>query len=173
MSTADPRLPEESQEPAEDAVRSLRWRLFRDLLIFVTKASLEVVRDVALIPAALIAGVAGMLFSPSKPDVYFQRVLEVGDEFDEFVDLFGKEKRRKSGSRFDAPEGGDDLPRADDFFDRIEHAVVEEYKRGGVTAQAKEAIDHGLDVVHEALRGPAAPSPPAQEEAKDARIDGE
>jgi hypothetical protein len=110
-------------------------------------------RDIALIPAAVVASVAGMLISPSKPDRYFQRVLEIGDEFDEFIDLFGKEKRRESGSRFDSPDEGESPRRVDDIFERIEKVMFDEYKQGGVTAKAKEAIDRGLDAVHEALEG--------------------
>ena len=150
MTDDDPDLHEEL---SEDTIRSQRWRLMRDLTVFATKASFEALRDIALVPAAVVAGIAGMLLSPSKPDRYFQRVLEVGDEFDEFVDLFGKEKRRKSGSRFDPPEEGESRLRADDIFERVEQVMFDEYKRGGMTAQAKEAIDHGLDAVHEALEG--------------------
>ena len=159
MTSDDPDLHEEL---SEDTIRSQRWRLMRDLMVFVTKASFEALRDIALVPAAVIAGVAGMLLSPTKPDRYFQRVLEVGDEFDEFVDLFGKEKRRESGSRFDPPEEGESRLRADDIFERIEQVMFDEYKRGGVTAQAKEAIDHGLDAVQEALEGtlPTRPATP-------------
>jgi hypothetical protein len=144
---------DERRESGADTVRSQRWRLIRDVVIFVTKASLEALRDIALIPAAVIAGVAGMLISPSKPDRYFQRVLEIGDEFDEFIDLFGKEKRRESGSRFDPPGEGESPLRVDDIFERIEQVMFDEYKQGGVTAQAKQAIDRGLDAVHEALEG--------------------
>lgn len=144
---------DKSRESSADTVRTQRWRLVRDLVIFATKASLEALRDIALIPAAVVAGVAGMLVSPSKPDRYFQRVLEIGDEFDEFIDLFGKEKRRESGSRFDPPDEGGSPLRVDDIFERIEQVMFDEYKHGGVTAQAKEAIDRGLDAVHEALEG--------------------
>ena len=168
-------MPEETEaqqapeESAEDSVRSQRWRLIRDLLVFVVKASLEAVRDIALIPAALIAGFAGLVFSPSKPDAYFQRVLEVGDEFDEFVDLFGKEKRRRSGSRFDPAEEaelGEDRYRIDEFFERIEKVMIEEVKRGGVTAQAKAAIDHGLDAIHDAVGSTSSPRSRAAPVAK-------
>jgi hypothetical protein len=145
---------DEEIESGADTIHSLRWLLIRDLVIFATKASLEALRDIALIPAAVVAGVAGMLVSPSKPDRYFQRVLEIGDEFDEFIDLFGKEKRRESGSRFDSPDEGGSPLRVDDIFERIEQVMFDEYKQGGVTAQAKEAIDRGLDAVHEALEGP-------------------
>jgi hypothetical protein len=164
MTSDDPDLHEEL---SEDTIRSQRWRLMRDLIVFATKASFEAARDIALVPAAVIAVIAGMLVSPSKPDRYFQRVLEVGDEFDEFVDLFGKEKRRKSGSRFDPPEEGESRLRADDIFERIEQVMFDEYKRGGVTAQAKEAIDHGLDAVHQALEGTLAKRPAAPNSARD------
>lgn len=164
MTSDDPDLDEEL---SEDTIRSQRWRLMRDLLVFATKASFEAARDIALVPAAVIASVAGMIFSRSKPDRYFQRVLEFGDEFDEFVDLFGKEKRRKSGSRFDPPEEGGSRLRADDIFERIEKVMVDEYKRGGMTAQAKEAIDHGLDAVHEALEGTSATRPATPSYARD------
>lgn len=172
MTSDDPDLHEEL---SEDTIRSQRWRLMRDLMVFVTKASFEALRDIALVPAAVIAGIAGMLLSPTKPDRYFQRVLEVGDEFDEFVDLFGKEKRRKSGSRFDPPEEGESRLRADDIFERIERVMFDQYERGGMTAQAKEAIDHGLDAVQEALEGtlPTRPATPtyAGDDPKDVSKD--
>ena len=164
--------PDHHEEPSEDTIRSQRWRLIRDLVIFTTKASLEAMRDIALIPAAVIAGLTGMLLSPSKPDRYFQRVLELGDEFDEFIDLFGKEKRRISGSRFDPLDEAESPLRVDDIFERIERLMFDEYKRGGVTAQAKEAIDHGLDAVHEALEEISASRPATSDYAEhDARDD--
>ena len=167
--TGDGHDPDE--EAGEDVSRSRRWTLIRDLVIFTIKASFEALRDIALVPAAVIAGIAGMLLSPSKPDRYFQRVLEFGDEFDEFVDLFGKEKRRQSGSRFDLPEEAESPLRVDDIFERIERVMREEYKRGGVTAQAKEAIDHGLDAVHEALEGTMTSGTSRPEAARDAGDD--
>ena len=115
--------PDHHEEPSEDTIRSQRWRLIRDLVIFTTKASLEAMRDIALIPAAVIAviaGLAGMLLSPSKPDRYFQRVLELGDEFDEFIDLFGKEKRRISGSRFDPLDEAESPKRVPAYL-RVDH----------------------------------------------------
>lgn len=174
MTSSDP---DHHKETSEDTIRSQRWRLIRDLVIFTTKASLEALRDIALIPAAVIAGLTGMFLSPSKPDRYFQRVLELGDEFDEFIDLFGKEKRRISGSRFDPLDEAESPLRVDDIFERIERLMFDEYKRGGVTAQAKEAIDHGLDAVQEALEEISASRPATSDygehEARDENRDDE
>ncbi|MCP3986995.1 MAG: hypothetical protein GY723_21615 [bacterium] len=134
--------------------RTIRWRLIRDLLVFVSKAGLEALRDLALIPAALIAGVAGLLISPSRPERYFHKILKVGDEFDDFVDLFGKQARGRRGLATEVSQDLDNEAnglRADDIFDRIEGLLVDEYRRGGVTTHVKEAIDRGLDAVHEAV----------------------
>lgn len=150
MPPADP--PPPGSEPAD---RSLRWSLIRDLTVFVAKASLEALRDLALIPAALVAGVAGLLLSPSRPDRYFQEILELGDRFDDFVDLFGREARRqREPGQLGRPS--DDEIRADDVFDRVENLLVDEFNRGGVTAQAKEAIDRGLDALQEVFSDSAA-----------------
>jgi hypothetical protein len=144
------------REDPSDAV-GLRWALIRDLLVFVSKAALEAIRDVALIPAAVVAGVAGLLLSRKRPDRYFQRVLRVGDAFDDYVDLFGKGPRakRRPGWLGRAAKPG---ARVDDLFDRVERLVVDEYRRGGLTAHAKEAIDRSLDAVQQAL-GSSAPPP--------------
>ncbi len=131
--------------------RSLRWSLIRDLTVFVAKASLEALRDIALIPAALVAGLAGLLLSPAKPDRYFQEILELGDRFDDFVDLFGREARRQREPG-QLGKATDEELRADDVFERVENLLVEEFHRGGVTAQAKDAIDRGLDTLQEVFR---------------------
>ncbi len=146
-----------AQETPGPETVARRWALLRDLIVFVAKASLEALRDIALIPAALVAGLAGLLISPSQPDRYFQEILKIGDRFDDFVDLFGKEarKRRRPGL---LGRRSKDL-RADDVFDRIERVLVDEYRRGGLTAQAKQAIDRGLDSVQEALGSTAVPDP--------------
>ncbi len=149
-----------SASQSEDS-RAIRWRLIRDLLVFVSKAGLEALRDLALIPAALIAGVAGLLLSPSRPERYFHQILKVGDEFDDFVDLFGKHARGRRGLATEESQDADAILRADDVFDRLERMLVDEYHRGGVTAQVKEAIDRGLDSVQEAVteKAPARPPP--------------
>lgn len=146
--------------------RTIRWKLIRDLLVFVSKAGLEALRDLALIPAALVAGVAGLLLSPSRPERYFHEILKIGDEFDEFVDLFGKRGHRGFATEVSLEAPAADAPlRADDVFDRLERLLVEEYHRGGVTAQVKEAIDRGLDSVQIAVAENAAALLPSATES--------
>lgn len=149
--------PAPAGEPSEDP-RTLRWALIGDLTAFSGKVALEALRDVALIPVGLVAGVAGLLFHPRDPGFLFREVLRLGDRFDRFVDIFGAERRRH------AEEGADAAPAAglrpssfDDLAARLERVLVEQHRRGGIIPQAKEAVDRALDAVQ---RRPTPPAPP-------------
>jgi hypothetical protein len=82
--------------PAVPSPDQLRWRLLRDLGSFVLKVALETVRDLVLIPLALLAGLAGLLLSRAAPDRFFREVLRLGARFDEFLDLFGPSPGRRA-----------------------------------------------------------------------------
>jgi hypothetical protein len=143
--------------------RDRRWRLIRDLLTFTLKASLEALRDIALIPAALGAGLLGILFSPDDPERFFAEVLRLGDRFDRFIDLFGSNSaRRASGFHTDTGEEMDeeDVPRVDEIVDWLEGHLQREIEKGGTTAEAFEAVDRTLDAVQDKIRRAREPGGP-------------
>ena len=137
--------------PTRDA-KELRWRLLRDLGSFVLKVGLEAIRDLVLIPLALLAGVAGLVLSPSDPARFFRDVLRLGARFDDFLDLFGAAARQES-----LPAQG--TTRVDDLVDGIEAVLRDQHQKGGVTAAAKDAIDRALDAVADALQERPGPPP--------------
>jgi hypothetical protein len=139
--------------PATRDARELRWRLLRDLGAFVLKVGLETIRDLVLIPLALLAGLAGLVLSPADPERFFREVLRLGARFDDFLDLFGAAARQQAL----APPGA---TRIDDLVDGIEAVLREQHQKGGVTVAAKDAIDRALDAVADALQGRADPPPP-------------
>ena len=150
--------PAEIAEPAAPEVldpRERRWRLIRDLLTFTLKASLEALRDIALIPAALGAGLIGILFSPDHPERFFADILRLGDRFDRFIDLFGSARARKAaGIHTETGEvEPDDLPHVDEIVDWLEGQLQKEIAKGGTTAEAFEAVDRALDTVQDTFRG--------------------
>lgn len=137
-----PQAPLDPDLAADLSVR--RWLLIRDLASFSVKLLLEALRDIVLIPLALVAGGIGLVLGGERPDRYLLEVLEIGRRFDAWLNLFGR--REGEGVSIDA------------HLERFETVVREQYARGGVTAQAKNAIDRALDVIQRAA--PGAGNPP-------------
>ena len=93
-------------------------------------------------PAALIAAFISLLRSDNgTPGPEFYKLLAAGKQSEHWINLFGALEN--------APQGVAD-PQApvasgvDDIVTRLETFVVDEYRRGGVTAQAKTRIDAAL-----------------------------
>ena len=122
-------------DPAPDRA-SQRWQLIRDVLVFAAKVALETARDLILFPAALIAGLLGVVAGGDRPERTFHQVRALGARFDAWLNLFGEHDES-------------DEPGIDEQFGKLERLLVEEYERGGVTTQAKQAIDRALDTLQE------------------------
>ncbi len=120
-----------------------RWALARDVIVLQLKLVLEGMRDVLLGPLGLIAGLAGVLTNSERPARLFRGVLRGALRFDQWLKLYGALERR---SPHDPDEPA--LPpktSADDWLDKIEQAVVDQYEKGGLTRAAKDRIDRLLD----------------------------
>lgn len=133
-------MPQPPPTPAPSDPRKERWVLVRDLSIFTVKAALEAFRDLILIPIALAAGAVGLIFQARDPGALFRLVVDGGRRFDRWLDLFGE---RKDGGGVTAILG------------KVEAALIEEHRRGGLTQQAKVSIDRALDGLQQALEGDA------------------
>lgn len=117
-----------------------RWQLIRNLLVFQAKLVIDGLRDVVLSPISLFAALAGLVAHRQDPQRYFRRVIEVGAASERWINLFGR-------------PADEDQANLDELFDRLEQRVVDQYQRGGLTAQTKRAIDRSLDTVHRRLDG--------------------
>jgi hypothetical protein len=142
-----------STPPVSAGPNEQRWRLLRELGAFTLKVGLEAIRDVVLIPLALIAGVAGLVLSPGAPDRFFREVLRLGARFDDFLDLFGAAGQLEGGAR-------PNTARLDDLVDGLEAVLRDQHQKGGVTATAKTAIDRALDAIGDSLH--ERPPPPVR-----------
>ena len=131
------------QSPAEnDNQRSPQWVLLRDLAVLQVKLIVDGFRDIVLLPASIIAALIS--FSRTEdgtPGPQFYNLLAVGKESENWINLFGALKN--ADHRVDEANafGNADM---DDIVSKVENFVVDEYKRGGVTAQAKSRIDEAL-----------------------------
>lgn len=122
-----------------------RWTLIRDALVIQFKLVVDGLRDVVLVPASLVAAVISLLRSEGgRPGPQFYELLAFGKRTERWIDLFGAHRRvaAASGTVKEKEEAG-----IDELVSRVEAHVIEQYRRGGITAQAKEQIDRALDAL--------------------------
>ena len=134
----DENLPAETPE-------SERWTLIRDAAVLQFKLIVDGLRDFLLVPASLIAAIVSLAKTKDgRPGPQFYQLLAFGKQTEQGINLFGAIKH--------AP---DEISHGDSFSEmnidqlvlRVESFVVDEYKRGGMTTQAKEQIDKALNAI--------------------------
>ena len=130
--------------PSEKLVAD-RWTLIRDAAVLQFKLTVDGLRDLLLVPVSLIAAIASLVSGEGgKPGPHFYRLLAVGKRSDRWINLFGAYENAPEEIARDDAFGDTSI---DDLVHRVENFVRDEYKRGGVTAQAKERIDKALDAM--------------------------
>ncbi|MDH5457008.1 MAG: hypothetical protein OEY37_13095, partial [Gammaproteobacteria bacterium] len=125
--------------------------LIRDIAVFQAKLVVDGLRDLLLVPASLIVGIVSLASGiDGRPGTQFYRLLGVGKESERWINLFGA--LRNAPPDLELPEPFPDAD-IDDIVGRIEGFVIDEHKRGGMTAQAKERFDKALDALQRKTRG--------------------
>ena len=135
------------QTPVESAhPQSPQWTLIRDLAVLQVKLLIDGFRDLVLLPASIIATVISVMKSKDgRPGPQFYNLLVLGKQSEVWINLFGALKSTPGDREHSPAFGGADI---DDIVSKVETFVVAEYKRGGVTAQAKSRIDQALRNLH-------------------------
>ncbi len=119
-----------------------RWTLIRDVAVLQVKLVFDGVRDLILVPVSLITAIISLVQGGARPGPQFYDLLRLGKETEHWINLFkAAERVPGSPSRTDQFAGKD----IDSMVLRVEAFVVDEYKKGGLTAQAKDRIDKVLD----------------------------
>lgn len=134
-------------EPKPDSPNDYpdRWTLIRDLFVFQAKLLVDGLRDLLLVPAALVAGIWSLVAGDKdRPGPQFYRLIGLGKQSERWIDLFKAYENAPEEVRREQEFAVSNM---DELVDRFESFVVDEYERGGVTAQAKERIDKALDAI--------------------------
>lgn len=129
--------------PQREQITSPKWVLIRDVATLQVKLVVDGLRDLILVPASLIAGLVSLARAQDgKPGPEFYQLVSVGKQSEHWINLFGALRNAPP----DVVEEEDHFGTADidDLIGRMENYVVDEYRRGGVTAQAKEQFDKAL-----------------------------
>ena len=131
---------EDSQDKTADVDR---WGLIRDAGVMQVKLIVDGFRDLLLVPASIIAAIIALASGKDgKPGTQFYDLLRLGKESEHAINLFGAYDRYASRTESTPPQRRAGI---DDLVEKVETFVVDEYKRGGVTSQAKEQFDKLLD----------------------------
>jgi len=85
-----------------------------------------------------------------RPGDQFYRLLGMGKQSERWINLFGALQNAPADL-----EHAEQLPDAgmDELVKRLETFVVDEHRRGGITAQAKTRLDKAIDAIGR-KRGP-------------------
>ncbi len=122
-----------------------RWALIRDIAVLQVKLIVDGVRDLVLVPISMIAGIISLVKSNPGSDNEFYELLRLGKKSEHWINLFGAADQRPTAD-------GDFMKLPDTDIDamvsRVESFVVDEYRKGGVTQQAKERLDRAIDSLH-------------------------
>ena len=122
-----------------------RWVLIRDVAVFQVKLLVDGLRDLVLVPLSLIAGIMSLASGrDGVPGTQFYRLLGVGKQSESWINLFGAMTNAPPDLEQPLPFPDTDM---DQIVGKIEAFVVDEQKRGGMTAQAKERFDQALDAI--------------------------
>jgi len=126
-----------------EAPHSPHWTLIRDLAVLQVKLLVDGFRDLVLLPASIIAAIVSLSRTENgQPGPEFYKLLVAGKHSEHFINLFGALRNAPTGVDPEDLDGGAEM---DDLVSRVESFVIDEYKRGGVTAQAKSRIDEALE----------------------------
>ena len=125
-----------------DSARPPLWTLIRDVAVLQVKLIVDGLRDLILVPASLIAGIVSIVrMNDGKPGHEFYTLVSVGKQSERWINLFGALRNAPPEVLEETHFGDADI---DDIVSRVESFVVDEYRRGGVTAQAKDRIEKAM-----------------------------
>lgn len=132
--------------PEKNNTASERWTLVRDIGVLQVKLVVDGLRDLLLVPASLIAGLVSLLSSKGdKPSHHFYQLLDLGKQSEHWINLFGALSNAPADLRQVEPFPEADM---DDLVGRLETFMVDEHKRGGITAQAKDRMDKVIKAIN-------------------------
>ncbi len=124
---------------------SARWTLIRDTAVLQVKLIVDGLRDFLLVPASLIAAIVSLAKTrDGKPGLQFYQLLALGKQSERSINLFGALDHAPQELADQSHLGDLNI---DELVVRVESFVVDEFKRGGMTKQAKEQIDKALDAI--------------------------
>ena len=137
-------MQEESGSPNADQ-QSDRWTLVRDIGVLQLKLVVDGLRDLILVPVSIVAGIVSLAKIGRGGGTEFYDLLRLGRKSERWINLFGAADNVPATDDQDIDFSNADM---DGLVSRVESFVVDEYRKGGVTKQAKDGLDKAFDSLH-------------------------
>lgn len=122
-----------------------RWKLIRDIAVLQVKLVVDGLRDFILVPVSLVAGIVSLVRMDAGSENAFYELLRLGKKSEHWINLFGAVEELPDTERDYIHFPHEDM---DAMVSRVETFVIDEYRKGGVTRQAKERLDRAIDSLH-------------------------
>jgi hypothetical protein len=126
-----------------------RWNLLRDIAVLQFKLVVDGLRDFILVPVSLVVGIISLIKGGEESGSEFYDLLRLGRKSERWINLFGAAERAQDRPDADEAQPANDI---DDMVTKVESFLIEEYKTGGVTRQAKDRLDNAIDMLHKRVR---------------------
>lgn len=134
-----------------------RWTLTRDIAVLQVKLIVDGLRDFILVPISLVAGIISLFTAGDSHDNEFYRLLRIGRKSERWINLFGAADRVAVTADEGVSFPQDDI---DTIVRKLEDMVVDEYRSGGVTRQARDHLEQLLTTMRKRrARKPSEPPP--------------
>jgi hypothetical protein len=121
-----------------------RRDMVRDVAVFQLKLLADGFRDLLLVPVSIAAALVALLKKGPKPGPEFYDLLRAGRRSEHWINPFGAVDQVHGKKSDDETVRRDDV---DQLVSKVESFVVEEYRNGRVTAQARELLERALSSV--------------------------
>ncbi|MGB5244957.1 MAG: hypothetical protein WBM54_12015 [Woeseia sp.] len=132
--------------PTAAATAGNRMRLLRDIATLQVKLLVDGFRDLLLVPASLVLGLLSLLGSADRSDNSFYELLRLGKRSEQWINLFGA---IENDDRIDSAASGDDIDR---MVQRVETFIVDEYRHGHLSSQAREKLEKSITRLRDAAK---------------------
>ena len=115
-----------------------RLSFIRDAVVFQGKLLLDGIRDLFLMPVALVVSIIDLITPTDPPGRRFYEVVHFGRQTERWIDLF-----EAAGRAPDASEQrlGIELPSLDECVNQFEQRIRAERENGDISASARDAIE--------------------------------
>ena len=124
------------EESKAEGPKASRLNLIWNVFIFQLKLAFDGIRDVLLVPASLIAALAGLLTGGDEPDRHFKHLLEFGRRTETWLNLFGHRQDEET---------------SDDLIKPIQERVFETARDNAWLSKTGGQINQQLDSVNARL----------------------